>query len=625
VIDFGIRISQAVVGDDAIGKLAKLEQQIGRETSTIARMEDKLVSAKKKLDALMEGAGGGKGVNIAAVDRMRESISKLEGDLAKKRGGLAGLTSGLGGAQEAAGLEQSLAAVKNMAATAGPMLALAAAVMAVVFAVGAAVVALSHFALMAADAHRTTLLLMGALSGSASAGAENVAAIERVADSTALAKGQIEAIGKRLAVAGLEGARFEATLGAVSLAASLLGESAGQHLESIIERSKALGHFQFSDRQLKGLGLSFADLASQLGMTGPAFKAAMKAGRVSVEQGVDAMNAAIAKRFGGGGAALMLGFDVQMMKLREHLAALFKDINIEPFLVAMHDLLSVFDKSGGSGEAMHFMLTKGFDALFATLARIEPFAKAFFQGLVIGALVVYIAIVKVKRAIEEAFGGASLGGIDGITVAMYAGILVFGLMLGAAVALTAVLVVLAGAMLFPFIPVIALLALLYIGFKIGEGAVNAFADAIGGVKFPDFGDPGKAMVDGLVNSITGGADRFAAAMRGLGQSGMGALNSIFHFGSPSRAMEQRGEWIDEGGARGVEQGGAMRRAMGGMARPDDARGDGDGKRVAGGPVYITIDARGTDKSTVDYMLEKLGDVFEGAAIIVGAAPDPEPT
>jgi hypothetical protein len=104
---------------------------------------------------------------------------------------------------------------------------------------------------------------------------------------------------------------------------------------------------------------------------------------------------------------------------------------------------------------------------------------------------------------------------------------------------------------------------------------------------------------------------------------MDALNSVFHFGSPSRAMIQRGEWIDEGGAEGVS-GGAMARAMGGMASPADVRAPAAAKG-AGTVVHITIDARGADRGMVDYMIDKLGDVFEGVAIMVGAGPAPEPT
>lgn len=621
VIDFSIRISQQISGDDAVGKLQKLEKQIARETNVIGAMESKLVSAKKRLTELMNGSGGNS-ASIAAVDKMRASIAQLEGDLAKKKGGLGSLLGGLDGAKSGAGAQTAMA---EMVAMSGPILAVAAAVMVLVTALAATAFALTSFALGAANAHRSTLLLMGALTGSTQAATENVAAIERVADSTALAKSQVEDIGKRLAIAGIDGQRFETTLGAISTATALLGESAGSHLEGIIEKSKALGHFQFSDRQLKGLGLSFADLAAQLNMTGPAFKAAMKAGQVSVEQGVDAINAAITTRFGAGSAGMMLDFNVQMMKAKEHLTALFKDINIEPFLKAMHDLLSLFDQSTDSGKAMHLILTKGFDALFAVIAKVEPFAKAFFQGVLIGALLIYIGVMKIKKALDDAFGGDTASSIDGITVAMYAGIAVMTIMTGIVLALTVAVVILAAAMLLPFAPVIVILAVMYGMFVLLEGAVDRVSDAFRAILLPDLAGSGTSMVDGLVNAVLGGQDRFAAAMKALGQAGMDGLNSIFHFGSPSKAMYQRGEWIDEGGAQGVEAQGAMSRAMGGMAKPSDARGSDGGKGAPQGPVYVTIDARGADKGMVDYMMAKLGDVFEGAAIIVGAAPEPEPS
>lgn len=669
VIDFGIRISQKLTGDDAVGKLAKLEQNIGKSTSTIAKMEEKLGSARKALAALMDGGSGGKSVNLAAVEKMRDTIAKLEGDLGKKKGGLEGLMGGLGDAKNAASAQKmateamakmkeadaaakkmanamaknvaamkeadaaadplnQFAALKTMATDAvklaGPLLAVAAALVAIVSAAVVGTFALAQFSLAAANTARSEGIVMTALAGSTVAAEANAAAIDRVADSTALARTQIVDIGKRLAVAGIDGQRFETTLATISTATALLGASAGAHLEGIIEKSKALGHFQFSDRQLKGLGISFGDLAAQVGMSEAAFKGAMKAGRISVEQGVDAINAAITKRFGGGGAALMLDFNVQITKLHEHLVGLVRDVNIEPFLVAMKDLLSVFDKNTVTGEALHFVFTKVFDGLFAAIAKVEPFAKAFFQGFVIAALLLYIAIVKVKRVLEETFGGSTLlAGIDGITVAMYAGAAVFGLMLGIVSALTVAVLVLAGAMLLPFLPVIAVLLAMYAGFRLGESAINSFAASVGGIALPDLSARGADMIAGLVNSIANGSSLFSAAMLALGQAGLQALNSIFHFGSPSKEMEQRGEWIDEGGAKGVENQGAMRRAMGGMASPVDVGakgGKGDASRVA----YITIQVGGASKEERKSLLAEMADALEEAGIMVGFGATPEP-
>lgn len=621
VIDFGIRISQKLTGDDAVGKLAKLEQNIGKSTSTIAKMEEKLGSARKALAALMDGGASGKGTNLAAVEKMRASIAKLEGDIGKKKGGLDGLMGGLGDAKGAASAQVAL---EEAAAMAGPVAAVAAVVAGLVLAIGALTLSLGQFSLAAANTARSEGIVMTAMAGSTGAAEANAAAIDRVADSTALARTQIVDIGKRLAVAGIDGQRFETTLATISTATALLGASAGAHLEGIIEKSKALGHFQFSDRQLKGLGISFGDLAAQVGMTEGSFKAAMKAGQISVEQGVDAINAAITKRFGGGGAALMLDFNVQITKLHEHLVGLVRDVNIEPFLAAMKDLLSVFDKNTVTGEALHFVFTKVFDGLFAAIAKVEPFAKAFFQGFVIAALLLYIAIVKVKRVLEETFGGSTLlAGIDGITVAMYAGAAAFGLMLGVVGLLTVAVLILAGAMLLPFLPVIAIALAMYAGFKLAEAAVDSLGGAFAGVQLPDLGGQGTAMVDGLVVAVENGADRFAAAMKNLALGGLGALNSIFHFGSPSKEMEQRGEWIDEGGAKGVENQGAMRRAMGGMASPVDVgakSGKGDASRVA----YITIQVGGASKEERKSLLAEMADALEEAGIMAGFGATPEP-
>lgn len=620
VIDFGIRIRQQMTGDDAVSKLAGIEKQIGKSTTSISAMEVKLGTARRALAALMDGGGSGKSSSLAAVDKMRDSIARLEGDLAKKRGGLGDMMGGLGDAKGAAGLQTSLQEIGELG---GPIAAVTVVVLGLVLAIGILTVSLARFALESANAERTLRTVMSAMTGSTGAADANIAAIDRVADSTALARGQIEEIGKRLATAGIDGQRFENTLSSISLATALLGASAGSHLETIIERSKALGHFQFSDRQLKGLGISFGDLAAQVGMTEAKFKAAMKAGQVSVETGVDAINAAIAKRFGGGGAALMLDFNVQLVKLHDHLVGLTRDVNIEPFLIAMKDLLSVFDRNTVTGEALHFVFTKVFDGLFAAASAAEPYVKAFFQGIVIAALVTYIAIVQVKRALEEAFGGTALEGIDGMSLAINLGIAAFSALVAIVLLLVGAVLILAGAILLPFLPFLLLIIATYYGFQLASDACDAFTESASGIELPDLGQKGMDMIAGLLASIGNGSSLFESAMKALGEAGMNGLNSIFHFGSPSRAMIQRGQWIDEGGAQGVS-GGAMARAMGGMASPADVKAPAAAKG-AGSTVYITIDARGADKGMVDYMIDKLGDAFEGAAILVGAGPAPEPT
>jgi len=646
VIDFGIRITQKLAGDDALGKLQKLERQIGSGEKSLqaleARMQrmgrgdalklDEATGKLRALEAQLAKMQSGPAVNVGAYQRLtgqienaRNAITKLMGAQGRSQGALAGQIansrarlgelgnsfSQLGGKNKLGELEElgeRLKTFQEFGAAAGPIVS---AIMGIVtaltvvtgIAVGAAA-ALTAFAFSAADAQRTLAITITTIAGSAAAGEEAVAAIERVANSSAVAKSQIEEIGKKLAIAEVSGERFETTLRTIADASAIFGASAAHHIESIIERSKALGKFQVQDRALRGLGVSFKQLAAEFGLTEAAFKAAMKAGKITVEQGIDAINAAVSKRLGGGSAALMLSFNVQLQKARERAAALFKDVNIEPFLVGLQNILSLLDQNTIVGKALHDFFTTTFNSLATAVSTYGPAVKEFLVGFAIGLVEAYIGLLLVKHAIEDAFGKSGLK-IDAVQLGIWAAqaaVYALAFSIGALAALFGVLVAVVGA-------VPATIYAVWSAFS----ALSTLAQ-----------DLGKAIVDGLINGIRNGAALFGAALKSLGEQGLAALNSVFHFGSPAKAMIQRGEWIDEGGAEGVEKHGAMARAMGAMARPND---------VGGAPATVSAGSTTIQIAQVVVQggagagrrfLSELADACEEAGISVGWGPTPEP-
>src|SRR5262249_20051028 len=100
-------------------------------------------------------------------------------------------------------------------------------------------------------------------------------------------------------------------------------------------------------------------------------------------------------------------------------AALFKDIDIEPFLKALQDVLSVFDQSTESGKALHDLFTMIFTDLFGRAAQGGPLVKSLLKEMIIGWLQAYIAIRPVARAIAVVIDalrglGSAQGGASAI-------------------------------------------------------------------------------------------------------------------------------------------------------------------------------------------------------------------
>lgn len=598
-LDFMIRITQQVGGDNATTKLAQLEKAIGKERQALADLEKQM--------AKMQSADS---INIKDHERLSKAIEASRGKLEK-----------LGDAYKQA---SNGAAVQQAEMINSALLKIVATVGLVIAAFAALAAKVTSFALETANAHRSMLLMLGALSGSKAAGEANAQAIEKVASSTAASREAIEGFAKKLAIAGLEGKRFEDTLKTMAIASTLLGEEAAGHIESILEKSKALGHFDIQPKALKGLGISFADLARQVGMTEAQFKASMKAGKISVEQGMDAMNKAIQKRFGGDNEALMLDFNVQMLKLKENIAALFKDINIEPFLKALKDVLSVFDQSTASGKAMHLIVKGAFDAIFGAAAKVGPYVKEFLKGGVIMALTLYITFMKLRAALMAAFGGDAADKAERMQQMLNLGkAAAFGLIV--ALAALGLIIAAVGSFIWDMLqPVIALIQLWDAAEKALGDAGAAMQQTLESFTFPDLGGEAGAMIDGLINGITSKIGDVVAAMSNLGNMAASALRNALGIHSPSRVMMEAGGYTAEGFAQGVEgSAGAAQQAMQRLGAPPAKSEAGKGGDAKGNPGTVTIIINATVEHAKE-IADTIEDYFEGKGLQVAVATGAQP-
>ncbi len=268
-------------------------------------------------------------------------------------------------------------------------------------------------------------------------------------------------------------------------------------------------------------------------------------------------------------ARRMRSLDVQTMKFKDHLADIFSGPStrkaVDGFLGSMKSVLEVFDTSTASGQALQSLVSVMLDPLFDAASAVGPFVKNMFRGMVVAALLVAIAVLRVKNALKDAFGGSDiLGNVDTMNVAFYAGIVVLGLIVVAlaAVAVAAGIVAVAfgvaalavGLFLLPFavgflivvaVAALVVAALAFVAYT-GYQTLSALYDlAAGGV------EAAGGLIDGLVGGITSGAGEVYEAIKGLAAGAVSTLMNALQMHSPSKIF---GELGDTGIAGGLEQG-----------------------------------------------------------------------
>lgn len=506
-------------------------------------------------------------------------------------------------------------------------------------ALAAATAALIAFGVASASAARQQRILGLALTGNEALGKEFGAIVNQLAQDIPLAKDQIGALAQELSLLRLGRRDLQAGLTAIGIVTSALGDSAGSAVKAIVSASAATRRFNLGVRDiygeltgLAGTGLKKADvlgaLAKQFGVSVGEAERQLLLGRVKLADGLKALEAAAQGRFGKVIALQMLDFNVQIQKAKEAIVGLFADVDLEPFLAGMKDLLRVFDSNTVVGRALRTLLTDGFNGLGIAVSKLAPVLKQMFLGAVIGALQFYLAIRPVVRVIGEVVGW--LGRLVGIENAVGAGKFLF-------IALAGSMAVFAAAVALAFAPLALLLgAIGLIGYGlykiivIGDqvwGWLNAqVAAAAAYIESIDLGEAAANMIRGLVNGITQNAGAVIAALGNLATQAIGSFKAQLGIASPSKVFEGFGTNIAMGAAIGVEQGtpaveGATS-SMGGAAVSGATAGASAASGGGGGPRQIVINlimgGKNMRQIIIDTVLDEVDVAIDGAG--AGEAP-----
>jgi hypothetical protein len=542
---------------------------------------------------------------LGITDKITAPAKKMGGaigDLSKNLTGLGGITDALDAALP--GLGEVLGTVGGVA-----------------LGIGAAVVGLlaagAAFALSAQNFKDDALNSLTAVTGTAEAAAATYDQLQRISDTISLSQAKVNEIGTSLLLAGVkQGEQLEASVRAVADLQTVAGAQAASKLTAIISKAAQTGKFTIDPKKLVGTGVKVADLYAEIAQrTGKGVKqveAQIKAGTLAADVGIDALNAVVNKKLGGAAAKQLLDLDVQFTKFKDNLRRLFENVNVQPFLEALHEVLAIFDGTSESGKALKYLITTVFDSLFKAAAKVLPYVRYALLALVIGALKVYIALKPAIAAIKKMFDGGGGGDATKKTIDFIVGQLeVTAIVIGYVIAATigwynavyktfAAIGDAVGAMIAWGKQVIAVISGL---FAEGESIASNF-------------------IDGLIGGITGGVGRVVDAVKGLGSSAMGAIKGVLGIASPSKEMAKLGGHTAAGFAQGVNAGaGDAQGAMTDMVTPPaPSAAPGPYSSGKGGGTYnieINLSGGATQKDA-DMVASALAQVLEQLGLEQGA-------
>lgn len=581
--------------------------QASREAAaSIAEMRDRLIAGEKAIktysETLRRLRGSSEEVKTekaalqAKINGLRDDMSALSvsalksgvalEDLSTRTKAASSNAGGMGSAIEQVGgpvtaLQSKLAGlakiVGNGSVLSGvfrlALVGVAAAVIAVTVAAAGLAAKMAAFVVEGANAARTTALFREAAAGGAANGAALGTQIEALAGKVSTSREELAGLANELARTGMRGETIVDTFNAVAQASDAMGSEAASKIRGLVEAGRLSQRLFVNRESLVGTGVAFDEVAERLAgamkIGVKDARAALAEGRVPLGLGAKVLRETIEKKFGELNARKMLDLGVQSQKFRESLLGLTKDVKIEPLLKATERFRLLLDESTVSGAALKKLVTVFGNGAVAIFGKATPIAEQFFKGLVIGGLTLTVAVLKMRRSLNETFGDTKLlGNIDLLGASLKAGQY-------AAVSIAAVLGLVAvavGAVGYSAAASIGTMQKLW-------GLLTGFHARLSAMSWSDIGTN---IVDGIVSGVTGGARKLKDAVVGLADTARKAFTTRTEIRSPSRVFQRDGRQLPAGTAKGVEQGaGLVRRAVDRMV-PEPPIGGAKAARAGGG-------------------------------------------
>lgn len=310
---------------------------------------------------------------------------------------------------------------------------------------------------------------------------------------------------------------------------------------ALTTQREQMGLARLSGNQLEGALYSLSVQEQALGDSSGTSQLIdqLNAGALSVEE----LGSRIDRKYSNVVEKKMLGLDQQLATLKANIAGIFSNINIEPILIGLSRLVSLFDTSTASGKAIQSLFESIFGPVVADNAdRFFVGVERLFLKTELAALKFGIFFKKTWKEFNTAIDEIHLGPLGSLRD-------VLEKLQGPAEQAATWFV----GMLNPITAMAQEVDVFSSAIRgIGQWLQEAYETGKTWVdKIIGFGD---AIVDGLKNALTGGADKVIAAVSGMMSKALQAGKDAIGMHSPPRAYLEIGRAITETTAGAVDDG-----------------------------------------------------------------------
>lgn len=338
-----------------------------------------------------------------------------------------------------------------------------------------------------------------------------------------------------------------------------------------------------------------------------------------------ALEKKVAEKYGKDATRSMRSLSVQFAKAKENASLLFMGVKTDRMLAAVGKMLAFLDDSTIQGKALKALIETILNPIFDGIGRAGPAAKAFFEGMIIGALKVAIAILKVKKRLEDVIGlKLDLGAVDWTKLGIAA--------MSAAVALAVVVgaIGLVVGLILASVAVVGLLAFAFVTLVVqGAKAVAALPAAIGSLlnflvsRVSAMADAGRQFAAGLAEGIRSGLSEVVNAALSLATGAVDAIKNKLKIASPSKLGQDIGGNFGGSIAMGAEgETGTVQAAAIGLGEALIPPQRGSAAAAPGGGQTITIEqvnVYGVDGADDPAFVAKVTEAFQQALALAGVS------
>ncbi len=218
--------------------------------------------------------------------------------------------------------------------------------------------ALAKYAFEVSEAREQTILAYDAFQGEGK-GAGTFKLIDDLAQSVHAPAEKVQGMAKELLELGLENnTALSQTVRAVTDLQRVGLEGGARKVQALVERSLAAGHFVLgkggagASRALTGTGISEKDLAAQLGLSPKKLEAELKAGKITVEEGIAAVDRAIIEGKVGALATKKFTVSDAFADLHNSVRKLFQESDDSPITDSLRRLTQGFEDGTDGARIM---------------------------------------------------------------------------------------------------------------------------------------------------------------------------------------------------------------------------------------------------------------------------------